>query len=295
MQNIQQVLSFVSVARLGNFAAAARELGQAPSTTAKSVARLEQQLGLKLFHRTTRQVRLTGDGERLFEHCRRILDEVEQFRAVAAGVSGKPAGVLKLDVPLAYGRSVVVPRLAELQRRYPALALDVRFSDQMVDVIAEGLDAVIRIGALSDSRLVAQRIGWQQLVVCASTSYLAAAGTPRTPAALAKHRCLAFRLPTTGRPRPWQFSDAGEALEWTPAVHTVFGDGEALVAMALAGQGLIQVPDYMAAAALKRGRLREVLRRFRPAPMPIQLVYPSRHLVPPRLQVLIDALRASAA
>ena len=188
MNNIQQILVFVRAARHASFAEAARELGQSPSTIAKSIGRLEAQWGVKLFYRTTRQVSLTPDGQSLFERCQRILDEVEALRAEAEGVRGEPTGVLRIDVPLTYGKRVVLPLLATLTARHPGLSLDVRFSDRFAAVIAEGLDAVIRIGPLADSRLVARRIGWQYLLVCASPAYLDARGLPQTPAELERKR-----------------------------------------------------------------------------------------------------------
>lgn len=293
MNNIQQILTFVSVVRHASFAGAARELGQSASTTAKSIARLEAQLGIKLFHRTTRQVSLTPDGANLFEHCEHILDEVELIKSVAAGLSGAPSGTLRIDMPVTFGKKVVLPVLAALQKRYPDLSIDALLSDQYTDLIAEGLDATIRIGLLSDSRLVAQPIAEQNLLVCASPGYLKNNRRPGTPDDLQQHHCLLFRIPTTGRSRPWQFQFKGERLEILPKSRFRLGDGEALVQAAIDGLGLVQVPDYMVTDALKAGKLKEVLKSNRPAPMPISIVYPGKRFLPPRVRVLIDALKAS--
>lgn len=292
MNNIQQILTFVSVARHASFAGAARELGQSASTAAKSIARLESQLGIKLFHRTTRQVSLTPDGANLFEHCEHILDEVEHIKALAAGISGSPSGTLRIDMPLTFGKKVVLPILANLQKRYPDLSVDARLSDHYTDLIAEGLDAIIRIGLLSDSRLVAQPICEQNLVVCGSPDYLKKNRKPVTPHDLDKHDCLLFRVPTTGRSRPWEFKSKGKVLEMMPKSRLRLGDGEALVEAAVAGLGLVQVPDYMAADELKSGKLKEVLCSNRPPSTPINIVYPDKRFLPPRVRVLIDALKA---
>ena len=293
MASIQTFLAFAQTAQHGSFAAAARAMGLSASAIAKGVARLEEDLGLRLFHRTTRQVALTSEGHELYERCRRIVDEIEALRDDAAGARAEPSGMLRLNVPLTMGRKVIVPALAALVRRYPRIGLDVGFSDRYVDLIKDGLDAVVRVGPLPDSSLVARAVGDQSLIVCGASRYLAARGTPRSPADLGAHACLVFRMPSTGRTRPWQFQHGGRAIEHTPPASVVMNDGEALVAAAVAGMGLVQVPDYMAADELRDGRLVEVLRRFRAAPLPISVVYPSTRRVTPRLRALIEVLTAT--
>jgi DNA-binding transcriptional LysR family regulator len=293
MAGLQTFLAFAETAKRGSFAAAARELGLSASAVAKAVARLEDHLGLRLCHRTTRQVALTSDGHELYERCRRIVDEIEALRDDAAGARAEPSGTLRLSVPLTLGRAVVVPAVAALARRHPKLGVDIALSDRYVDLVKEGLDAALRIGHLPDSSLVAQRVGEQSLVVCGAPGYLAARGTPRTPADLDGHACLAFRVPSTGRLRPWQFH--GDGREWTfvPPASVAMDDGEALVVAAAEGLGLLQVPEYMAAAELRSGRLVEVLARYRSPPLPIAVVYPSTRRVTPRLRALIELLRSS--
>jgi DNA-binding transcriptional LysR family regulator len=294
MNNVQQILVFVRAARHASFAKAARELGQSASTVAKSIARLEAQWGVKLFYRTTRRVSLTPDGQSLFERCQRILDEVEALRAEAEGVRGEPTGVLRIDVPLTYGKRVVLPLLAALTARHPGLSLDVRLSDRYADIIAEGLDAVVRIGPLADSRLIARRVGWQHLVVCASPAYLDARGVPQTPDELEHHDCVLFRLPTTERERPWQFRVDDLEVEIHPKSRARLNDGEALVEAACADMGLVQVPDYMAGDAIAAVKVVEVLREFRAPPLPINVVYPSNRMLPPRVRAFVDALACAA-
>ena len=290
MNNVQQVVAFATAARNGSFAKAARELSQTPSTIAKSIARLESQLGVKLFHRTTRQVSLTADGQQLFAQCQRILDEVELLKSFAAGARGEPSGLLRIEAPITFGKRVLMPVLAKLLERYPKLRIDARLSDQFSDLIREGLDAVIRTGPLRDSRLVYKQIGQQYLVTCASPAYLARHGTPRHPDEIAGHQCVLFRMPTTGRDRPWSYRVDGTNVEINPECRLRLGDGEAMVEAAIAGMGLTQVPDFMVADAHGAGRLVEVLREFRAPAFPIHIVYPSTRMVPPRVRVLIDAL-----
>lgn len=291
MANVQALMAFAETARHGSFARAARELGLSPSAVAKSVGRLEADLGVRLFHRTTRKVALTSEGRELHARCRAIVDEFDALRDAAAGARGAPAGRLRLNVPVTLGRLHYVPKLAALLARHPGLGLELGFSDRYVDIVSEGLDAAIRIGELADSTLVARRIGEQRLVVVGSGAYLRRHGAPARPQALAEHRCMAFRLPTSGRLRPWQFVDGRRRLEWTPDADVVMDDGEGLVAAAAAGVGLIQVPDYVAAAALSAGAVRRVLDDYAPPALPISVVYPSARGVTPRLRALLEVLQ----
>lgn len=293
MANVAALVAFAESARRGNFAAAARELGLTPSAVAKSVARLEADLGVRLFHRTTRKVALTGEGRMLFARCERIVGEMEALREEAAGARAGPSGTLRLSVPVTLGKLFVVPALARVVQQHPAVCVDITLSDRFADLAGDGFDAALRVGALRDSALVARRIGWQRMMVCAAPSYLAARGVPRRPADLQRHSCIAFRRPTTGRLWTWQFRVGGRRLEWEPAARLVMDEGEALVCAAAAGMGLVHVPHYMCAEAASQGRLVEVLARYRPPDIPISVVHLSARRMPPRLRVFIDALAAA--
>lgn len=290
MHGLQALLAFSETAKRGGFAAAARELSSTPSTVAKAVARLEASLGLRLFHRTTRQVSLTVDGERLFRRCQRVLAELEELQSEAAGARAAASGTLRIDMPIVYGRKVILPLLARLKNEHPALELDVRLSDAYVDLVKDGVDVAIRAGELDDSRLVARRFASQQLVLVASPPYLRERGVPRTLDALAGHRHILFRLPGRGRDRPQQFGVDGRTVTLRPAEGSRFNDGEAMVRAAVLGLGLTQVPDYMAVEEIAAGRLVEVLPRHRPPAMPIYAVMPGSRMVPIRVRVLLDAL-----
>lgn len=290
MQGLQQFSAFVATARHGGFAAAAREQGVASSTLAKAVGRLEDALGVKLFHRTTRQVTLTPDGERLFERCQRVLAEIEDLRAEAGGARSAPEGLLRVDLPVYYGKRYVMPLLAALLRRHPGLRLDARFTDAQVDLVREGVDLAVRIGTLRDSSLVARPVDRQHLVLCASADYVAAHGAPRRVEDLAQHATIAFRLPTSGRDRPWQLRRQGRPFEWVPAPRVRIDETEALVDALRLGLGICQLPHMLVADALRGGELVELLPGSRPAPMPIHVVYPSARLVPVRVRAALDAL-----
>ncbi|TFY98584.1 LysR family transcriptional regulator [Ramlibacter rhizophilus] len=290
MQGLQQLVAFAETAKRGSFAAAARELGSAPSTLAKAVARLEDSLGVKLFHRTTRQVNLTADGERLFARCQRVLSEVEDLHAEASGTRARPSGLLRVDLPIVYGRVVLLPVLGQLVQRHPELKLDVRLHDSYTDLIRDGIDLAVRVGPLADSQLVARRFAQQQMVLCASPEYLRRHGTPERIDQLHEHAAVVHRMPSSGRLRPWRLTPRGQTIEIEPASRVQISDGEGMAQAALQGLGLTQLPDYMVAQALGEGRLVEVLPTARPPADPISVVVPrSRHL-PARVRVAVDAL-----
>ncbi len=290
MISIDLLVSFTAAARHASFASAARELGHSPSAVAKNIARLESQLGVRLFHRTTRQVTLSSEGERLFTRANRVLEEIALIEGDAAGTVASPSGTLRIDMPVTYGREVVLPVLIRLMARHPELKIDARFSNHVVDIIKEGLDAAVRIGPLNDSRLVGRMFDQQLISTYASPAYIEARGMPESPQALTGHTCLLFRIPASGRDRPWQFQSGKRDYSLHPESDIRLGDGEALVKAAAAGLGLIQVPQHMAQPEVDRGTLVEVMQKQKPAPLPISLIYPSRRHIPLRVRVLADAL-----
>jgi DNA-binding transcriptional LysR family regulator len=288
--SVRLLQAFAEAARHKSFARAARELGLSPSAVAKSVLRLEQQLRLRLFQRTTRRVTLTQEGEAFYLRCRRVLDELGELSLHAAEAVRAPAGTLRIDAPVTYGRKVIVPLAARLVARHPQLRLDLRLSDQFTDLIGSGMDAVIRVGEIADARLVARRIGEQQLAVLGAPAYFKRRGRPRRPQDLRAHDCIMFNMPTSGRYRPWEFLVNRRPLVLHPAARHEVNEGEGLVSAACAGLGLVQVPDLIAEQAVKSGALEEVLAAYRPKPMPISVVFPTSRHMTPRLRAFIDAL-----
>ncbi len=290
MNGLQPLLAFSETVKHGGFAAAARELGSTPSTLAKAVGRLETSLGVRLLHRTTRQVTLTADGERLFQRCQRVLAELDELQTEAAGARAGPTGTLRINMPLMFGRERLLPVLAALVRKHPALRLDVRLSDAFVDLVKDSVDVAIRVGELQDSTLVARRFASQQLILVAAPAYLKAHGTPAALHELAGHSHIVFRMPSSGRDRPQQFSVNKRVLEMHPVSGIRLDDGEALAQAAVLGLGLTQLPDYMASEAIAAGRLVEVLAQHRPPAMPIHAVMLGNRMLPMRVRVLLDAL-----
>lgn len=290
MPGLEQFMAFAETAKHGGFAAAARAQGVTPSTLAKAVGRLEQELGVRLFHRTTRQVQLSADGERLYQRCQRVLEEVEALRSEASGTRAAPQGELLVSAPVFYGRRFVMPLLCKLTQQYPGLRLEIRLTDLWVDLVREGVDLAVRIGHLRDSSLVARRVDQQSLVLCASASYLAERGTPRRIEELAEHDAVTFRLPSTGRDRPWQLRQRGVAVELQPRSRLRVTETEGLVSALKLGMGLCQLPDMLVQDEIASGELIEVLPSCRPAVMPISVVYASGRLVPARVRAAVSAL-----
>lgn len=285
------IKTFVAAARAGSFTAAADELAISKSAVGKSVASLEERLGVKLFHRTTRRLSLTADGEAYYATCATALDDIASIETTLASRTAMPSGRLRIDLPSVYGRKVVLPVLLRLAQEYPALHLTTTFSDYLIDPIEEGVDLLVRFGEIKDaSGLVARSLGRQALVVCASPGYLRTAGTPASIEELMQHRCVVgYRR---GRPLAWSLRDeTGAVVRVAPPATHQMGDGEAILAAALADCGLCQLPSSMTAAHIARGDLVPVLQESSTC-VEINLVWPRTRQVLPKVRRVVDELVA---
>lgn len=281
---------FARVADLGSFSRAAEQLGLAKGRVSAAVQHLEVQLGARLLHRTTRQVRLTPDGEAFLDRCKELLADAEQlqsmFQPAAAGLRGR----LRIDMPNTFARDIVLPRLPDFLAAHPLLEVGISTTDQRVDVVREGFDCVLRIGTLADSELVARPIGMLRMSNVASPAYLRAHGIPRTLADLTRHRVVhyAARLGTQGA--GWEYEEAGQPRLLSMKVGVVVNSTDAYQAACLAGLGLIQAPVRGTRRLVQEGRLVEVLPDHVPPAMPVSLLYPHRRHVPPRVQAVLQWL-----
>ena len=282
MDSFSGLESFVRAADLLSFAEAGRALGISASAVGKNVARLEQQLGLRLFHRTTRQVRLTQEGTLFHERCRRILDELHDARAAMQAAAQAPRGRLRVSLPT-IGYRFLLPVLPEFQARYPEVELDLDFNDHLVDVVEAGLDVVIRSGELADSRLVARRLGPFRFILAASPAYLAERGVPLTPADLAGHTSLRYRFLNSGKLEEW-------TLPGLPAmpIALVCNNMEAMLGAAVSGLGLAYMPDFLARDALARGELRQVLAEQLTHSGQFSALWPSSRQLSPKVRAFVD-------
>ena len=295
MSTFDGIELFVATVQAGSFANAARRLGVTPSAVSRRVAMLEGELGVQLLARTTRTLRLTEDGQAFHERCLRILEEVEEARASIVRVRQKPSGLLRVDAPVALGRSLLTPKLPGFLTRYPDVRIDLTLRDQFVDPIAEGLDVLVRIGRLRDSLLVARKLGESRLITCAAPAYLRKHGAPRHPRDLVRHQCLGFLR--DGRPACFDFETSEAAGEADPVRSTFHvdiagqfnaNDSDVLLQMALAGRGLVLLFDFLCAAHIASGALVPVLRDHPSLSWPIHLLYPkNRHLLP-KVRVFLD-------
>jgi DNA-binding transcriptional LysR family regulator len=286
MDRLDMMRVFVSVADATGFAAAARKLGVSAPAATRAVAALEQRLGTPLLHRTTRMVRLTDTGRRYLLDCRRILGEVEEAEASAAGSHGAAAGPLGITAPAMFGRLFVAPILLDYARRHPAVTPRLFLADRLVDLIDEGYDVAVRIAHLQDSALTAIRVGQMRRVVCASPAYLKAHGEPRTPDALATLDAIAFA--PIGPAREWSFQAGARVRTIRPEVRFVANTAEVAVAAAVAGQGLTSVLMYQAAPDVKAGRLKIVLADFELPPVPVQVVHREGRRANARVRGFVD-------
>jgi len=288
MLDLVDLKTFARVAASSSFAQAARGLGVTASAASRGVARLEAHLGLKLFVRTTRSVRLTEAGSAFLERIKRVLAELEEAESAALHERKVPHGLLRIELPLALGVRRVVPMLPAFCLRYPAIELEVRSNDRFVDLVAEEVDVALRVGQLVDARLLARRVGTSRVVTLAAASYLKKHGRPRAPEDLARHVCLTFRSSNSGRIRAWRFAKGERQTELVPARAHVFSSTEALLAAASAGLGVAQVLDFSAEAALARRDLVRILQdREAPGP-PISLVYRAERAELPKVRAFCD-------
>lgn len=271
---------FCRAAELGSFTAAAQALGLTPAAVSRSIARLEARLKVRLFVRTTRQVRLTDDGRLYFEHCRQALGQIEAAERAITGRQGQPVGTLRISVPTTYAHHRLLPLLPQLMDRHPQLAVELNVSNRNIDFVEEGYDLAIRAGTPPDSRLVARTLEDAALGVYASPAYLRKHGTPRSLDELRQHACIQFELPSTGRPMPWVFVVGGREHDLVfDSRWRVSDDVLGCVSLARAGAGLCQTFDFVAAEAVQRGELVEVLQDLRGRSRPFSVLYPhNRHL-----------------
>ena len=279
---------FATVAELASFSRAADQLGLAKGRVSTSVQRLEAQLGTRLLQRTTRSVRMTPDGERFLDRCKELLTEAEQLQAMFQPAASGLTGRLRIDLPNTLARDHVLPRLPEFLAAHPLLEVGVSTTDRRVDLVHEGFDCVLRVGALVDSDLVARPLGFLHMRNVASPGYLRAHGTPRTLADLAQHRVVHYMPSLNAQGAGWDYVDAGGQPCSLPMRAQVTVNGtDAYQAAALAGLGLIQAPTLGTDALVAAGRLVDVLPEFRAPSMPVSLMLPHRRQLAPRVQAVM--------
>lgn len=276
---------FVAVAEEGGFAAASRRLGHSAPTVTRAVAALEEAIGAELFVRTTRYVRLTDAGQRYLEDCRRILRQLEDAEAQAAGAHVAPQGQLVVAAPVLFGQQLLVPAVVDFLAAYPAVSVRLLLVDRTVLLGEEGIDAAFRMGELPDSSLIAMPLGHIRRVICASPVYLDEHGRPAHPSELRRHALIASAADT--RNDIWRFVDGDASIDIAIQPRLVTSTNAAAIAAAECGAGLTRAMSYQIAPALEQGRLERLLQPFESKPLPVSLVNQEGRRAPAKLRVFL--------
>jgi DNA-binding transcriptional LysR family regulator len=282
---------FCLTAQHQGFTAAAKAAGLTAAAVSRSVARLEERMGVRLLMRTTRQVRLTDVGQRYYDHCRQALGQLSEAEREASGQQVKPSGRVRISLPTSYGHHRVLPLLPAFSRRHPAIQIEASLSNRNIDFADEGFDLAVRGRTPPDSGLVARKLEDAGLVIVAAPAYLKRHRAPRTLEDLSRHECIQFVLPSSGQTVPWLLKREGRLIDWTTEGRLRCADDIlAPVTLARAGAGLVQTYHFLVEDDLREGRLVEVLAEHTGASRPFSLIYPGHRHMPLRVRVLIDYL-----
>lgn len=289
MDKLSGLLAFVKTAELGSFVAAGRALALSASAVGKAVAKLEQELGVRLLQRSTRRMQLTPEGRLFNERCRRILDELDDAQALLSQVKDLPRGSLCISAPIV-GHHFLMPLIPDFLARYPEVDLDINFTDRSLDLIDEGIDVAIRSGDQPDSGLVFRPIQRFRLLLCASPAYLERQGMPLIVDDLTRHAAIRFRHPGSGKLLAWPL--LASASDFEPRTRTVVACNniEAVLDATLRGVGIACLPDFLVRDALADGRLRSVLEDHIGAHRQFRAMWPSSRHLSPKVRVFVDFL-----
>lgn len=288
MDRLLALQTFTRVVELGSFTKTSDSLRLPKTSVSDLVQQLEKHLGVRLLQRTTRRVTVTPDGAAFYERCARILADLDEAEASVMQARVQPKGRLRVDVPGALGRFVILPELPKFLARYPELRLELGFGLRPVHMVEEGVDCVVRVGAQPDSSLIARRVGTMGFICCASPAYLKQHGTPRTPEELPAHRCVNFLSNRNGRVIDWQFERDGRKVQLTLDSVLAVNDPEAYVVAGLTGLGIVKVAAPVVRPYLESGQLIEVLGDWTGELLPISVMYPQSRQLSAKVRVFVD-------
>ena len=287
MDKFEAMQIFTRVAELLSFSKTAEDLAIPKAKVSGAIQSLESQLGTRLFHRTTRRVQLTQDGLDYYEGCKHVMQElatVESQLQNTSNISGK----LRIDMNLGIAKNLVIPHLPEFIKQYPNISLELSCVDYEVDLVREGFDCVIRVGALADSNLIARPLGTMRIINCANPAYITEFGIPEKLEDLANHRLVDYVTSLGSRSAGWEYRDGDQYRNLQMGYSVRVNSVEAYLYACLAGLGIVQVPEVAVRQYLYEGALVEILKDFSAEPMPVSLIYSSRKNVSKKLQVFID-------
>lgn len=288
MDKLNAMQLFARVVDAGSFTAAAHQMGISRALASKQIQSLEDNLGVRLLNRTTRRVSLTDPGKNYYARVNDVLNALAEAEAEAAELQIEPRGRMRVSVPISFAVRHLAPALAEFQKRFPRVELELGLNDRLVDIVDEGYDLAIRIGRLADSSLVARRIARASLVAVAAPAYLERAGTPKHPDDIAAHNALIYTL--SQKPGEWTFTREGETVQVKLAGNLYVNNGDYVLAAAIEGCGIGLLPTFIACDALKAGHLVPVLADWRVPEVGIHAVYPQTRALPAKTRALIDFL-----
>jgi DNA-binding transcriptional LysR family regulator len=291
MDSLGSLNAFVRAAETRSFTVAGRQLGVSSSAIGKSVARMEERLGVRLFHRSTRSITLTAEGALFLDRCRRIFSEIEAAELELSQTHEAPRGTLRVGLPLV--GMLMIPTLAAFMRTYPEIMLDLDFSDRIIDVIEEGFDAVVRFADAGDTRLMSRALGTYRRRLVAAPAYLATKGVPKTPDDLKAHACLHHRFPTSRRFEQWPLPPEQAGVEIELPKTAVASTLEPLIYMAEQGLGIAYLPDFAIGQQLREGLLVTVLDDYTDRSGPLRVLWPSSRHLAPKLRAFVDFLAAN--
>lgn len=288
MDKLLAMTLFTRIVETGGVSRAADQLGIPKASATTLLQKLESELGVRLLNRTTRRVSVTTDGAAYYERCLAILGLVRESEESLGKQHAAPRGRLRVDVPTLMARSVFVPALPGFFARYPEIELALACSDRRADLIEDGIDCAVWSGEVTESNIVARRVGFLYFATCAAPSYLAVHGKPAHPDELARHSCINHFSARTGRVADWVFSKAGVRVQATLGGHIALEDENSYVAAAEAGLGIAQIPAFILKEAMERGTLDLVLGDWFPEPSPLYVVYPQHRHLSSRIRVFVD-------
>ncbi|MBY5989130.1 LysR family transcriptional regulator [Roseovarius atlanticus] len=286
MHHLGALEAFITASEKRNFSEAGRVLGLSPSAVGKSISRLEDRLGTRLFHRSTRRVTLTSEGARYLERCRRVIAELEAAELEIVQSQAAPTGTLRVSLPLV--GMLMMPTITAFNLRWPEIKLDLDFTDRQVEVIEEGFDVVVRGGHVQDSRLKSRIVGVYQFKIVGSPEYFARAGVPQVPKDLLEHSCLHHRFPTSGKLEQWPLRPDPEGEELALPQSVIASTIEPLIHFAEAGLGLACLPDFTIGRHLKERRLTSVMTDHLIGNGNFRVMWPTSRHMAPKVRVFLD-------
>lgn len=287
MSNWEGVSEFVAVVEAGSFTAASKRLGISTAQVSRLVSALEARLVTKLFYRTTRKVTVTEPGNVYYQHCRLVLDGLEEAERAVTNLQRIPIGKLKITAPVTYGEKTIAPLVNNFVAKYPDLEVQLQLTNQMVDLVDEGCDIAIRLGQLEDSTLIAKRLAARVLYVCASPAFTSKYGAPHSLSELDRYNCLLGTLDY------WRFKENGKARQVRVKGSIRCNSGLALLDAALKGLGLVQLPDYYVNSFLDNGQLTPLLEQYQETNEAVWALYPQNRHLSPKVRLLLDYLEDS--